>query len=547
MYFPPPFLYITVLMLLTTSCSDSKKVTNDNAIEKLPYSQYDRDYDGLADKYESAFNLVVGKKDADKIFLDPLLAYQWYLQNDRNSKRDTCLKIGVDINVSPVWRFTLGSKDVVVSVVDTGIDSAHEDIAIDRNKSYRYSDSTHDPSPTIAQLYEDNSGSAHGTACAGIIGAKGWNARGIRGIAPNITLVGLNVFSKPEDSSFSDALQREGIDVSSNSWGAGGAHWLFDDRISLEAIENGVKNGRQGKGTTYIFAAGNDSANSNFQSILTSTYVIAVSAVDSDGKLENYSDFGSNILVTAPGGANDMTLSPAIATTDLIGLENGMDRYDHHWDVALNSDGNYTNLMNGTSAACPMVSGVVALMLSVNKNLTYRDIQYILATTATQNDANDLFWKKNAKGYSISDKYGFGMLNAGAAVKRAISFKSLGHEYKVEKSYDTNVKIDTFNEIVLEADIEESFYVTNVQLQLNTNHTNNGKLKITLESPSGTQSLVAYGDTVLYNKYEPWTFLSVQFLDEKSEGKWLLHIQDMGSEKSGALKEWSLIIRGYTK
>ncbi len=529
-------LIIIFSLLIFVGCNGNRNTTTDN----LPYNKNDTDNDGLADKYEKEFHLTVGIKDADNKNLDPLLTYQWHLINNTLQK-------GEDINISPVWRDTIGEKNISVAIVDTGVDIKHDDIVLDVNKSYRYSDGGDDPSPTAAQLYNNNEGSAHGTACAGLVAATGWNGIGVRGVAPGVSVVGLNVFSKPDDSSFSDALQRDGIDVSSNSWGGGGANWLFDDSVSLAAIENGIKNGRETKGVSYVFAAGNDAANANFQSILTSGYVIAVSAVDDGGKLENYSDFGANILVNAPGGAADINQHLGIVTTDLTGLNNGMDVYRSHWNVFQNSDGNYTNAMNGTSAACPMVSGVVALMLSVNKNLTYRDVQYILATTARKNDLNDLSWKKNGAGYGVSDKYGFGMINAGSAVERAKNFISLGNELTFTKTKELNVSIDTANEALFQTDVNVDFSITKVQLKINTNHNNNGKLKIVLESPSGTLSTLAYGDIVLYDKYEPWTFLSTQFLDENSKGRWILHIQDMGSGNKGELKQWSLTIKGYKR
>jgi len=517
-------------------------------IEILPLDMNDIDKDGLADKYEKEFGLIVGVKDADDIKYDPIFSYQWYLSNKEYAPQVTnnILVAGEDINIEPVWRKTLGD-DIVVSVVDTGIDSLHNDLIVDLNNSYRYSDNSNDPSPTSAQLYEDSEGAAHGTACAGIIASSSWNEIGSRGVAPKATLVGLNVFSKPSDSSFSLALQKEGIDVSSNSWGGGGANFLYDDISSLQAIENGITNGRDKKGIAYIFASGNDEANANFQSVLTSGYVIAVSAVDGAGKLEYYSDFGVNILVSAPGGAKDGNQEPGIVTTDLSGLKNGLDNYYMHWDTPTNEDGNYTHLMNGTSASCPIVAGVVTLMLSVNKNLTYKDIQYILATTARKNDSLNSSWEKNGAGYHISDKYGFGVVDAEAAVNKAIDFISLGDEQLTTNTHMTNTPIDTANTKSFEFIISDTFLVTQAIVDINTNHDNPGKLKIVLESPSGTKSTLAYGDTVLYDKYSPWQFLSLQMLDETSSGKWILHITDIGEGNSGNLTNYSLHLKGYKR
>ena len=388
-------LMIASMLLMMEGCSKNKEKIDTQVFQCDSIT--DTDCDGLADRFEKQLGLKVGVADANALSCDPLLQYQWFLDNRAIVPQRilNTLKLHEDINVKPVWAQTIGERNISVSIVDTGIDILHSDLDVDREKSYNYSTKTSDPSPTAGQLYEDSEGSAHGTACAGIVAAKGWNYRGVRGVAPNIDLVGLNVFSNPTDSSFSDALQREGIDVSSNSWGGGGANFLYDDATSLEAIESGAKLGRAKKGVVYVFASGNDDANSNFQSILTSGYVIAVNAVDGQGKREPYSNYGANSLLCAPGGASDTDNYPAIVTTDLTGLENGMDNYQIHWSNSENTDGNYTLAMNGTSAACPMVSGVVALMLSVNPNLRYQEVQYILAKTARKNDPYDSSWKIN--------------------------------------------------------------------------------------------------------------------------------------------------------
>ncbi len=521
-----------------------KNETNETIVENN-----DTDNDGLADRYEKEFGLVVGIKDADDETLDPLYAYQWHLSNlGHTSEANTdTLEAHEDINIKPVWKDTLGHPDIVVSVVDTGVEANHTDLQVDFNSSYRYSDNSHDPSVTSSQLYKDKEGSAHGTACAGIIAAKGWNSQGVRGIAPKVTLAGLNVFSAPSDANFADALQRMDVDVSSNSWGGGGAYWLFDDITSLQAIENSIVNGRDGKGIVYIFASGNDRANANFQSILTSGYVVAVSAVNGAGEFEAYSDFGANILVSAPGGAKSSSGEPAIVSTDLSGLKYGFDHYREHWDVSGNDNGDYTSVMNGTSASCPMVSGVASLMLSVNPELTYRDIQYLLATTARKVDVDDDSWMTNASAYKVSDKYGFGVIDAAAAVKKASKFISLGEELNVTKSLDGNYSITSEKSVSLALEVPTSFKMMLVQATVWIEHNNPGKLKIILESPSGTKSVLAYGDTVLYDSYTPWTFSSVQMLDESSEGRWHLHIDDRGEGNSGALTKWELTLKGYKK
>ena len=272
-----------------------------------------------------------------------------------------------------------------------------------------------------------------------------------------------------------------------------------------------------------------------------------MSAVSQAGKHEEYSDFGANILVSAPGGSRYVETQPAIVTTDLASLKYGMDVYKKHWVVDGNEKGDYTNTMNGTSAACPVVSGVVALMLSVNSELTYRDVQYILAKTARKNDSENEFWKSNAAGLHFNKLYGFGVVDAAKAVAMAKEFITLGDELDSTKSFTIVTLPESQTEVTYSVDVTENFSVQNVQLLIKTDHDNNGKLKIILESPSGTTSTLAYGDTVLYDKYNPWVLLSVNFLDELSAGEWKVHIEDTGFGSVVNSLALDLKIKGYKK
>lgn len=529
-------LILTMAFFLVSCGSNSSSTTQD----KEPYSTNpDTDNDGLADKYESSLGLVVGSIDASSALLDPLYSKQWHLKNS--------VVVDEDINIESVWRETIGEKHITVAIIDSGIDAKHPDIDLDLENSFRYSDKSKDPSPTSSQLYLDSFDSAHGTACAGIVAARGWNNKGVRGIAPNINLVGLNVFSDATDANFADALLRKGIDVSSNSWGGGGSSSLYDDRASLEAVQSGAKTLRNGKGVVYVFAAGNNSRNANFQNVFTSGYVIPVSSVDQSGKFADYSDFGSNILISAPGGDLNYETKPSLITTDITGLTDGRDIYKERWDVIGNENGDYTNTMNGTSASCPIISGVAALMLSVNSDLTYRDVQYILAKTARKNDLKDSSWYINAAGLYFSNKYGFGVVDALKAVEMAKDFSGLAKEYNLSKKVLVTTLLESQKEISYKTNISDDFFVQGVYLDIKTDHSNSGKLKIVIESPSGTKSILAYGDTVLYDDYNPWTLLSFHFLDEKTSGEWKIHIEDKGFANSVSNLELSLKIKGYQK
>ncbi len=159
----------------------------------------DTDLDGLGD-YGEVFTGTNPSMDDIAENEDILYQYQWYLKNTgQNAGAQNSGVEGIDINVTEVWQYNTGSKQIKIGVVDTGVEFNHPDLntQIDLLDSYRYSDDAQDPSPDNDQLNNEPVGSGHGTAVAGIIAAKSWNKTGIRGFSLSSTLVGFNVFSNP--------------------------------------------------------------------------------------------------------------------------------------------------------------------------------------------------------------------------------------------------------------------------------------------------------------------------------------------------------------
>ena len=224
------------------------------------------------------------------------------------------------------------------------------------------------------------------------------------------------------------------IDIYNNSWGPG--HDPADPRALsgpdltvLQAIVNTATLGRNGKGAIQVYASGNDGAptvplynptgpwsSAEYNGYLTTRYTIAVGGVNhngsilsTDGTITLYPEAGPNVLVVAPTASgpldtvSDFDTGSGIFTTDLTGtFQSGLGGYNY---LPGASDGDafatgpnpldYTSRFGGTSAAAPEVSGVIALMLQANPNLTYRDVQEILVRSARQNDQNDTSWITN--------------------------------------------------------------------------------------------------------------------------------------------------------
>jgi len=391
---------------------------------------------------------------------DPLYQYQWHLKNTGQDFGIIQATPGEDINVEPVWEQGITGKGVVVGVIDSGVDMFHPDLKdnIDWEDSYNYINKSQNTTPIGDEpiTSTDSYIFAHGTAVAGIIAAKGWNGIGTRGVAPDAKIAAFNSLTFLEGQESEDALSGVNlqtarildslvrnlnhIDIYNNSWGGDTTSLLDDNDTQSYDIQTtyGVKFGRDGKGAVYVKAAGNEGneSNANYEQFATNGNWIVVGALGADGKATDYSTPGSAILVSAPGGGVNSDYVKEnlleIVTTDLAGDKRGFDRIDDfasiqpHFDVKGNENYDYTYRMNGTSAAAPIISGVVALMLEANPNLTYRDIQIILAKTARKNDPNDSEWRVNAAGLHFNYKYGFGAVDAEKAVTLAKLWQSVG-------------------------------------------------------------------------------------------------------------------------
>jgi len=509
--------------------------------------------------------------------VDPLYEDQWHLNN---TAQFVGASNGEDINVESVWGGAVGGgsikgSGVLVAVVDDGLQLDHEDLAanIAANKSWDYAEGDTNPSSTT--LF-------HGTNVAGLIAARDLNGVGVRGVAPRASLAGYNLLwdNNVSTSEIYDALTRNQVevDVSNNSWGLAveelGEAEPPIDTLWHDAVEEGITNGRDGKGIVYVWAAGNGGYgedNSNYDYQANNRHVIAVCAVDGRGRQASYSEPGANIWLCAPGGDSTValgTLGPP--TTDISGAAganttNGMaDDY---------TDQSYTRSFIGTSASTPIVSGVVALMLEANPNLGWRDVRLILAETARKNDALDTTgwaFTTPASGqpqYNINHKYGFGVVDAAGAVTKASGWNNVGSEVIIEKTLNMATAIPdvdatgVIQTITLDTAVpaESELIIEYVEVDFASDHQYPGDLEIILTAPSGTQSVLAETHDCLYvgpfdtlltrqgaclYKFNPWTFASVRHLGESSTGTWTLQVADNGNQGAGQLLSWTLRIYG---
>ncbi len=549
--FVTPFL----LALLLSGCLRSSSASGD---ERASGFCVEDTYVGWFPDYSGAGWIEGYRPD------DPLFVYQWHLKNfAQQSGPYRAQQSGEDMNVTAVWDpadLSITGRGVVIAVVDSGLDWRHGDLKVGYAKPYswNYSQSIHDPTP----LNTDEN-CAHGTAVAGIAAARK-NGMGVVGVAPGALLAGLNVGlgcgfgASLED--YRDALsveseQRGGalsIDIFTNSWGLSQPEAGGISQPELDAMREGAKMGRGGKGAIYLFASGNARSgskhNANYFNEQNRFHTLSIAALGSDGCFAPYSNPGANVLVSAYGGGSDKTEDPTIVTTDLAGCDRGFSANDPMPHI-LNATGGYTHWMNGTSAATPMVAGVAALMLDANAELTWRDVRYLLATTARQNcsEGAQKDWARNAAGHWVSHDYGFGAVDAYSAVKAAKYFEGLAPLMdEIEKEGGDFSQEDP---MVATVAVNQNMLVEFVQVAIAIDDNTTQKRvspHITLISPGGTRSLLSDGAYQLPPNFfdQGWRFGSVRHLDETSQGEWRLEIKAAGNVAHERIKGWDLILYG---
>jgi kexin len=494
---------------------------------------------------------------SDTALGDPLYADQWHL-NNTGSPTGTSDE---DTNVESVPN-TICGNGITISVVDDGLEIAHEDLAANVvSGSKNYVNNSTDPTPAAGST------DSHGTSVAGIAAAVGFNGIGVRGVAHGAQLIGFNYLATAEETDLADALVRG--DISNNSHGPDDNGQLYPaSAIFKAAIDDGITNRRDGKGIIYFIAGGNgrgekarNSDYSNYDGNASYHGVNAIAALNDNGKQASYSESGANILISAHAGercdTNTQTTVDASGTAGAnnAGNNDGEDDY---------SNDNYTKCFNGTSGAAPIASGVAALVLQENPNLSRRDMRLLLGQTARKNDPEDSDWTINGAGMPINHKYGFGAIDAAAAVAAASNWAHLAPQKvpEVFSSGDIAVVIpDSPGENVYGAAITSTINIAAssisliefVEVTFASDHPFFNDLEIILTSPNGTKSVLAEthfqtssGDAINGGaSFESgFTFGSIRHTDEAVGGDWVIAVRDGGPGDVGNITSWSIKLFG---
>lgn len=324
-------------------------------------------------------------------FDDPMLPDQWHYMNFGTGIHQ---EEGSDINLFPAWNVTTGSPEVIVAVIDSGVDVDHEDLAWNMwvneaelngqpgvdDDGNGYVDDIHgfnfvvgNNNQPVGQITAEE----HGTHVAGTIAAVNNNGLGVSGIAGGDYAAGkpgvriMTCQTGPGSAFIAQAFvyaADNGAVISQNSWTCDPSYTVVLESIdyfnqcagmeNVEGDETGVQDGPMAGGLT-IFAAGNSSSSTT--DIFPANYenVLAVAAIGPDYKLASYSNYGEWVDISAPGGdAQDM--QQIMSTVPNNGYE----------------------ALQGTSMACPHVSGVAALVVSAfgGPGFTNDNLRTILTT-----------------------------------------------------------------------------------------------------------------------------------------------------------------------
>lgn len=524
---------------------------------------------------------------------DPLFNYAWHLINSGQLVFATTPGIaGYDLNLSKTWNQQIYGKGVLIQISDDGLEDTHEDLSANfsyLNTSKNYSLISPFTSTTARPIAADDD---HGTAVAGLIAAVGWNRVGTRGVAPKSHLTIANFLSgsvAQTQAKFIDQASGD-FDISNMSWG--GTQNTIDviNATYNTQLRSMVTTKRGGKGAIFIKAAGNDFqvlcngstttycvGNTNFDNDNVIPYIIPVAAINAEGISASYSSTGSSLWITAPGGEYGSD-SPAMLTTDRMGCVNGFSNSNRTTPFeqgasAENASCNYTTTFNGTSSAAPVLTGVIALLLEANPNLSWREVKYILAKTAivdnyvtgTINQPNNLsmpsgyFWEQkwitNAANFKFHNFYGFGRVDVDAAVNLAKSLTSnplaLGtftetNWAQTNSSLALAIPDNAAGGVTNTINVASALSIEAIQIKVNITHADISELALELTSPSGTKSILVNGRNSLTGiaDYVGETLLSNAFYQEPSAGVWTLRVIDTKAGTTGTLTSFSINIFG---
>lgn len=318
---------------------------------------------------------------------DPLFAKQWGM---------------IDIGVTDAWKVSKGNPDVVVAVIDTGVDYTHEDLLPnlwrnpkeipnngidDDNNGYvddvigwdfvSNDNKPYDLAMDPMEILFKGGNPGHGTHCAGNVAARGDNGKGVAGVAPNVKIMSLRFISEKGQGTTADAIKAihyavdNGAKVMSNSWGSEGEEAGSPEN---QALRDAVQYA-QDKGVLFIAAAGNGHKGVGYDNdadkapaypaSYTHDIIISVAALDVNNNLGSFSNWGAKSVDIGAPGVKVFSTVVDQGYTDTVIDKFGIKAT---WD--------------GTSMATPHVAGAAALYWSAHPEKSWQDVKAAILGSA---------------------------------------------------------------------------------------------------------------------------------------------------------------------
>ena len=359
---------------------------------------------------------------------DPLFPLQWTLEN---RDAETGAILGPEFNIREAWATATG-KGIVIGFADDGVELTHTDFQGQGAEDLHYNFTIEQPKGEPLNTRQN-----HGTVVAGLAVATINNGKGIAGVSPGARFASQVVWDAGD--SFATELEVanmfkhrvDAIHVQNHSWGSSSIEQLDVPEIEAVAINEAIENGRDGKGVIMVRVTGNN--RSSDWSAADDGYsndprVVTVGAVGADGRVAGFSNAGACVLCA--GLIGETGGDHPVYSTDRMGSL-GWNRKSNNDDPEV---GSYIAIdRGGNSYSVPQIAGIVALMLEVNPELTYRDVQQVLIHASRHYDFEDPFLAPNAAGYWFSINTGFGVPDAGSSVRLSKHWTIA--ESLVEKTY----------------------------------------------------------------------------------------------------------------
>ncbi|XP_078256326.1 PC3-like endoprotease variant B isoform X1 [Rhinoraja longicauda] len=488
------------------------------------------------DKIESIVSNVTYSKekyDDPMVFNDPYWPLQWELYNQEQYGKPKRF----DLNIMPVWKRNITGRGIVVSIIDDGIDSTNLDLRknIDPRASFDLP-RAHGIFRKSTILKRDGL-YWHGTQCASEIAMEANNSFCGVGIAFNAKVGGIHLLN----GAISDAMEATAftynnnyIDIYNCCWGPSDNGKIFagPKRLGQKALQFGARKGRKGKGNIYVWAAGNGGFNNDHcgaDGFVNSIYTIPIGAITHQGFAANYGEPCPALMAVTLTGATNHFLNDL----PLVTATNSVKGCDSHFQ--------------GTSSAAPMAAGVLALVLEANPDLSWRDVQHLIAKTAKVPNPSEVGWHINGGGYHVHHRYGFGLIDAASMVQQALRWNPVKPQWMCSEELPLKPVIivpagDGVNLHLTTDACEGTARAINtlehVQAVVSITSICRGDLSVDLISPFGTKSQLL-GTRMFDNSragLNKWTFMSVHSWGENPYGTWTLKVSDNKNAANGCLR-----------